>query len=345
MKKLGFLLYAFLCAVVMMLSNYMPGNFAEGAAVTPEPTPTPYSGVLYLTVSELTFSVVGESEDIYWGTLPREAVSWESADPSVISVENGIVTALAVGTTTISCEYNGERLECTVGCLAENEKALKKVKDEILRSPKRVPPFVSDEPSTCFSDAAIVGDSISYVLWQQETANNLLGDVKFFTRGGISLNGLEKNFKNIYFKGKDRPLEEIIEISGVKRIYLMAGQNDLRYRSVDKTLESLDILLQRILEKNPDVEICLESLIPEWDPTWDDNSKNVKIEEYNDRLRAYAAEHGYMFVEVGRYAVDHVGKMPNDYALDRTIHMNDKGCYQWMQLLKSYVYLEENEGE
>lgn len=313
--------------------------------LTPEPTPEPYDGYLYLTVSRIDFSLQGESEDIYCGTIPRETVAWESADESVATVENGVLTATGVGSTTVACEYNGERIECTVGCLAATEEDLNKLDEKTLRSPKRVPPIVSDDPITFFEDAAIIGDSITYIMWQWETKYNYLGDVTFLVRGGTSLNGFVNNYKNIYYKGVETKLENAIASTGVKKVFLMMGQNDLSYRAIDETMESWEVLTKRILEKSPDVEIYIESLIPEWTKSTAKNSANEKIFEYNILLEQFCKEKGFHFVDVAPYAVDHTGRMPTTYSLDQSIHMNEEGCYQWMQLLKSYAFLQENEGD
>ena len=348
--KLPFLvLYIILSLLVGYASNWHPayqGSLDSAIAEpTPSPTPTPHPGIVYLTVSRLELSVVGESEDIYWGTVPVELVTWSSDDESVITVENGVVTAAAVGSTVVSCEYNGQRAECVVSCIAEDENALMKLGDDVLRNPKRIPPVVSDDPITWYNDSAIIGDSITYIMWQWETKYNYMGDVNYFVRGGTSLNGFVNNYLNIYYRGHETPLEDIVQKSEVQKIFMMLGQNDLRYRSVDATIESWDTMTQRILEKSPNVEIYIQSLIPEWTKTKSSNANNIKIEEYNVRLEQFCEEKGFHFVEVAPYAVDHVGRMPNPYALDKTIHMNEEGCYQWMCLLKSYAYLQEHKGE
>ena len=312
---------------------------------TPTPTAAPMQGFLYLTVSKLNFSLVGETENIYCGSIPADAVTWTSADEAVVTVENGVVTAVGVGSTTVSCEYNGERWEAEVGCLAETADTLMQLPDSVLRTPKRVPPVISAEPITWFDDAAIVGDSISYIMWQWESKYNYIGDVTFLVRGGTSLNGFANNFMNLYHKGKETPLETIVETVGVNKVFLMMGQNDLRYRTVDETMESWGVLVARIREKNPHVEIYIQSLIPEWMETNVGNAANEKIAAYNVCVEAFCRENGLHFVDVAPYAVDHVGKMPTTYALDQSIHMNEEGCYQWMQLLKSYAFLQENKGE
>ena len=347
-----FVLYIVLCLLVGYASNWCPVSDIDlrqetltEQMATPEPTPTPHPGEVYLSVSRLDFSVVGESEDIYWGTVPVELVSWSSGDESVITVENGVVTAVGVGSTTVSCEYYGKRAECTVSCLAADRDALMKLGEKVVRSPKRIPPIVSDDPITWYNDSAIVGDSISYIMWQWESKYNYLGDVTLFVRGGCSLNGFRLGVLNIYYRGKETPLEDIIDKSEVDKVFLMMGQNDLRYCSIEKTMDNWTLLVDKILEKSPDVEIYIQSLIPEWTKTYSGNANNIKIEEYNVQLKQFCEERGFHFVDVAPYATDHVGRMPNDYALDRTIHMNEEGCYQWMCLLKSYAYLQDLKGE
>ena len=68
----------------------------------PKVTEPVIQGELFLTVSSINFSLVGESENIYIGTAPLEEITWTSADESVITVENGVLTAVGVGTTTVS---------------------------------------------------------------------------------------------------------------------------------------------------------------------------------------------------------------------------------------------------
>ena len=48
-------------------------------------------GKLLLNAASMTFTVVGESDDLYCGSIPRDLITWESADETVATVENGIV--------------------------------------------------------------------------------------------------------------------------------------------------------------------------------------------------------------------------------------------------------------
>ena len=81
---------ALLACVVLSLCGPAWGEEAEGS--------------LFLKVSSITFSLVGESDDIYLGLVPREQVTWESQAPRAVSVENGVLTATGAGSTVNTAE-------------------------------------------------------------------------------------------------------------------------------------------------------------------------------------------------------------------------------------------------
>lgn len=49
------------------------------------------------------------------------SIAWSSSDESVATVEDGLVTAVAVGEATISAEYNGATAKCGVTVVADDE--------------------------------------------------------------------------------------------------------------------------------------------------------------------------------------------------------------------------------
>ena len=75
-----------------------------------------------------------------------------------------------------------------------------------------------EEPCTYFDNSAIVGDSITFIMFQWESKSNYLGDMLFLARGGTSLNGIVRRFSNIYYKGTEANLEDAIQQSGVERV-------------------------------------------------------------------------------------------------------------------------------
>lgn len=78
--------------------------------------------------------------------------------------------------------------------------------------------------------------------------------------------------------------------------------------------------------------------MPEWKNLYEGNSKNDTIRAYNQRLKEYAQEHGYYFVDIAPYIEDHTGRMATVYSMDSSIHLNQEGCVIWMQALNAYAY-------
>ena len=320
---------------------------SPGAAVSAEPaaetTESVYDGSLFLKASSVTLSVVGETDDIYLGMIPREEITFESDDESIVTFENGVLTAVGVGNTTVRAIYRNQQVECAAGCLAQTQEELEAMDLDVLRQPKRLPPVV-DMASECtdFAEAAIIGDSITYFMFQWESKYDYLGEVTFLARGGVSLNGFILHSKNVYYRGKEMYLEDAIAQSGVKKAYIMLGQNDLSSKARTKIMDNWVILLDRIREQSPDVEIYIQSCIPEVSENDKANEKNLRIFEYNDTIREFAKENDCRFIDLQYYIEDHQGKMPECYS-QGNYHMNEAGCCAWMQILRFYAQYE-NEG-
>ena len=301
---------------------------------------------LFLKVSAITFSVVGESEDIYLGLVSPELVTWESDDPNVVSVESGVLTANGVGTTTVRAVYEDQTVEIPAGCLAATQEELEALDEATRAMPKRLPPEVLlEEPCDYFDNAAIVGDSITYFLMQWESKTNYLGDMLFLARGGVSMNGFVRRFKNIYYQGREVNLEDAVGNSGVERVYFLMGSNDISSSTQRPHLhENWGILLERIREKSPDVEIVLLSNIPLYGSDQDARSSeftdhNQRIEEYNIWLKQFAEENGCLYLDLCYYVLDHNGRMPEIYN-QGSYHMNEVGCLNWMKILRYYAQYE-----
>ena len=308
------------------------------SAVAEETEPA-LPGELLLSVSKIDFSVVGESEDIFVGTADRQQIVWTSADESVITVEDGVLTAVGVGSTTVSAQFGDQVAECTAGCLAATEEELNSLSEEILRAPKRYPTVLENPPLELYSDAAFVGDSITYIMFQNETRHGILGHPLFLVRSGTSLNGLVMRYKNVYYRGVEMNFEDAVAESGAKKIFIMLGQNDLRYRTIEDTMASWDTLIARVKEKSPDAEIYIESCVYEWYESTGDNARNITIDVYNDLLIQYCADNGHHYVDIQKFVEDHTGKMATPYSLDQSIHLNEPGCIAWMHALNTYMYI------
>ena len=349
-----------LCLMALLVLLSMAGCSAENNTIeettseptepetseetVPETTEVIYDDPLYLKVSAINLSLVGDSEDIYLGLLPIEEVTFESDDESIITFENGVVTATGVGTTTIRASYRDQVVEVTAGCLAETQEALLKLDDEILRAPRRMPPEIDlEEPTTLLDDVTIVGDSISYFLFQWESKYDYMGDVQFLTRGGVSLRGFAGRYCWMPYKGRELDLEESFKQAGVQKAYIMLGQNDVGSTGEPMIWDNWTILVERILEANPGIEIYFQSSIPRRATENKENGINIRIHDYNLTLRQFAADNNQKFIDVEYYILDHLDKMSTQYS-QGDYHMNEKGCLTWMKILRFYTQYEKDGG-
>jgi len=312
------------------------------AAVSPAEEERP----LFLKVSAITFSLVGESEDIYLGFVPREQITWESDDPAVVSVENGVLTANGVGTTTVRAIYNDRQIQVTAGCLARTQEELEGLGFQVLTQPKRLIPEVDLEtPCTYFDKDALVGDSISYMLLQSESKGNYLGELLFMARGGTSLNSFVFHTKNIHYQGINTNLEDAIAKSQVERAYFLIGSSDIASEPQREAFfQNWDVLLERIREKSPDVDIVMISNIPRYANEQEAKGSyfleyNALIAEYNEKLRQYAADNDCKYLDIYYYIQDHCGRTPQAYNLDG-FHLNDEGYQVWMKIMRYYAQYE-----
>ncbi len=320
------------------------------APATEETEAPVLEGSLFLKVSSITFSLVGECEDIYLGVIPRELVTWESENPDIISVEDGVLTAVSVGTTVIHASYEDRQVSCMAGCLAQTQEELEALDSKILSAPKRMIPEVDlEEPCTYFDNAAIVGDSITYGLMQYESGSNALGDILFLARGGVSIIGFVKGVKNLIFRGSEMELEDIIAQADVERVYILMGSNDVMAKyPMDYMMENWRTMLDRIAEKNPDTELVVISSIPMYEKSphlEKPDSYNPMTVEYNDNLRMMVKEYGFKFLDLHSYYEDHWGRLPFTYKIEvDNTHLNKTGCENWMKIMRYYARYESEGG-
>lgn len=329
-------------------SAAQPAAVETGAAqvqtTAPETQPPAVEGSLFLKVSSITFSLVGESDDIYLGVVPRELVTWESEDPSVVSVDNGVLTANGVGVTTIRATYYDQQVTCQAACLANTQEELYSLDAEVLSAPKRLPPDVDlSGPCTAFDNCAILGDSITYFLWQYESLNDYLGQMIFVSRHGISIQSLMLHFKNMYYQGHEMYLEDIVAATKAERVYIMLGCLDYQVPEArEQLMDNWILMLDRIEEKAPDTEIVIVSNIPCFTEKTEPTVFNTAVVDITAQLRALAAERGYGFLDLGYYIQDHYGRMPAIYCKDE-FHINDEGNLVWVKLMR-HMALFEREG-
>ena len=313
----------------------------ETQAPTTEPAP---EGTLFFTVAEINFSLVGDSEDIYAGTVDPQFITWKSDDESIIKAENGVLTAVGVGTTRVTASCKGQEVSCQASCLAATPEELSALGAQVLRSPKRIAPQVGDQVLSFYENAVLVGDSITYSFMKYEAKDGRLGSPRCLCRGKLGINNLLTHNLQLYYQGKEAPLEDVLAGVDPQKAFILLGTNDVMVNDPDKVLGELSELLSRVLEKNADLEIYLQSVFPVASMYSSQNASNEKINIYNEKLQDFAEEKGFHYVPIAPYLQDHIPGFAAGYHQD-PYHPSPDGVNAWIDALRVYAYIQQLKGE
>ncbi len=232
--------------------------------------------------------------------------------------------------------------ETTTQCPPEQETV--QVIDEETTTQNQNLPAVGEN---YFDDAAFVGDSVSLKLKYYCNSNGSLGNAKFFTAGSLGVANALWNVsdESVHpsYQGDKMLVEDCIAASGVKKVFIMFGMNDIGIYSMDASIANYKKLIARILEKNPDCQIFVQSMTPLTKDSTRADSKlnNENIKKYNGMLKNMCNENGWVFLDVASVMYDSDGKYLKDsYCSDKDsmgMHFTNEGCAAWVNYLKANV--------
>lgn len=299
--------------------------------------------------SELTLVTPGETWTLYDGPVDLGQITWVSKDKSIATFDAGVVTAVASGTTEVSAEYNGRKVTCTVYCNLKNAPAAtgepegNGITDAPAnpnageRGPSLLAPTNEVVPASFFDDAVFVGDSVSLKLSYYAGSTGLLGDAKFLVRGSYGVANALFDELLMPWQGQEMGIEEAIQATGAKKMFIMLGMNDIGLYGIDKTIEHWGKLLERIRSKCPDLVIYIESMSPVWTGGERGDLKNSNVDAYNVKLKAFAESNGCKFIDIAPYMKDSTGGLATPYCSDNYVHVTDAGVDTWIKVLKAYT--------
>ena len=185
--------------------------------------------------------------------------------------------------------------------------------------------FVKSDVSY-FADALFIGDSRGVGLKEYGT----LDGTTFFTLEGMSIHNLWKKEIEVGEFG-EITLEELLNQQSYGKIYIMLGYNELGYDqdySASRYKETLD----RIHELEPDaiIYICSNLHVTEELSSSDEMFNNENINNYNEKLSAFADNQTFFYIDVNVPFDDETGSLPADYTDDK-VHLYAKHYKQWSE--------------
>ena len=196
-----------------------------------------------------------------------------------------------------------------------------------------------------FDDAVFIGDSVSlklkyYCMQQQKKGQTCLGQAQFLVSGnmgsGNALQPVSSDSIHPSYQGKKALLEDSIAQMGASKVFIMLGMNDIGLYGMETSLQNLDSLIGRILQKSPSASIFLQSVTPMLKGSERKSLNNTVIQEYNTRLQAYCQEKGYTYLDIASKVRDQDGFLIPEYCSDPEamgIHFTDLACSVWVDCL------------
>lgn len=184
-----------------------------------------------------------------------------------------------------------------------------------------------------FDDAAFLGDSISGTLEYYGLNNDVLGNATYLVTVDYSVRAAVDGTSFVQYHGRAYTPENALAAAGVKKVYIMLGaMGDIANYGIDATMENWAKMIGNIREKNPDIRIFIQSCTP----LAADTAKltNKMIDDYNARLKDFAAENDCTYVEIGEHFKDARGLLSYENCRDGFAHLRIDAAKTWIELLK-----------
>ena len=302
-----------------------------------------------------------------------DGVTFRSDDETVATFQNGVVTAVGEGTTTVSAKRGGETLQCTVNCQFAGTSVSTEIPEETAdsqpvpettettvpdesvsgesapveteapvgtggkRDPVKGAPATANVDSSFFDDAVFVGDSVSLKLSYYAPASGELGKAQFLVAGSYSMEHAYRDTMLLPYQGQQMKFSDAIAATGAKKVFIMLGLNDVNLDSLENIISKWDAEINAVLKKVPDAKIYIESATPVYTGAEQGNINNPYMDQLNAALKDFADSKGYHFIDINSYMKDSTGGLAAPYCSDEYVHVTDAGVQTWIKVLKASV--------
>lgn len=195
-----------------------------------------------------------------------------------------------------------------------------------------------------FENTVFLGDSImlgfrNYSRKQKE--GSFLKQIQFLAAGSYSadeaLKGVTKNSVHPLYQGKKQHAWESIEQIAPSKVFICLGLNDLNISGLQGSLDKYKELIQKIQDKQPDVEIHIMSMTYTLAGASSGKLNNDTIREYNLMLLDTAIENGWGYIDIANPLADEEGDLAEKYCSDGFVHQTAAAYDVWKNVLRDYA--------
>ncbi len=201
-----------------------------------------------------------------------------------------------------------------------------------------------------FENSVFVGDSLTVGLEKYcKSHDSIASDTTYFlarvscsAKAAISNNALTKHAKIMpLYNGKVQYIEDSIsQLPNVNKMFICYGMNDLTGSTPKEFVADLQILIDRIVAKTPDLQVYVISIpcVMANVNTGYLNNKNIQVT--NDLLQDVCVENNWGFINISEYLMGQDHSLRPEFSSDNYVHENNKAYAVWNNVLKDYAFME-----
>ncbi len=191
----------------------------------------------------------------------------------------------------------------------------------------------TDAPVDPFENAAFIGDSVTLKLRNYNMSTNEMGDVLFLCQGSYSAAHAVNNTMYLSYRGQDMTPQDALKESGVDKVYILLGMNDIALHGIDKTIENWGKLVSNIRSTCPDITIYIQSGTPIYKDGEVGSLTNENMDTYNVRLEQFAKENDCYYLDIATQYKNASNALAKAYCSDEFVHFTDLACKMWIEKL------------
>lgn len=197
-----------------------------------------------------------------------------------------------------------------------------------------------------YAETAFVGDSLmmGYNIYLQKNdregyfaKTTMLCAYGFSARDAIRPIG-EKT-KHPLYKGKKMLVEDALKLAKSKRVFIVFWANEIPGADIGKANQNLEILVQRIREKSPDIEVYIVSPCYLYlkTPKKTNFLNNNNLYALTLSRREFCKNNNAGYVEVSKYLGNEKVGLLEKYTSDYHIHVNKDAYDIWTKVFTDYA--------
>lgn len=205
-----------------------------------------------------------------------------------------------------------------------------------------------------FENTVFVGDSISvgFANYCQYNSDSLASNSTYFlakescgafiVTSELALTKYANKMPS--YQGQIQYIEDsIFQMEHLEKVFICYGINDLVGSSPEEYIIDMTILIDRILNKSPNLSIYIISIPCITENATSGYLSNDSIQAANQLLETTCTEQGWGFVNLTEYLMNENLAIRPEYSSDNYVHQNNYAYQVWTKVLRNYAYMHTKE--